>query len=95
MSAPNFDVAYATGTSPVTLPSGVTIRVQKGSHWPAGDPVVQARPDLFSTDPRWGMQYTVEPDGYDAPAGPSLAEAPARTEQATAAPGERRNARRG
>ena len=78
-------VVYATTTSLVTDPStGVRGKVQKGTHWPADDPVVKANPDLFSEDPRWGMNYSVEPDGYDAP-----------VEQATAAPGERRQTRRG
>jgi colicin import membrane protein len=48
------------------------------------DPVVRAHPDWFSTDPRYGLLYSVEPDGYDAP-----------VEEATAVPGERRNTRRG
>lgn len=78
------DVKYATGTRPVTLPSGTTIRVLKGQHWPSTDPVVRAAPDLFSDDPRWGLFYTVEPDGYDAP-----------IETATANPGEKRSVRRG
>lgn len=83
-------VVYATGDAPVTIPSGATIRVSKGQHWPAGDPVVAANPALFSRDPRWGMVYTEEPDGYDAPI--NADDAPVET--ATAAPGERRNTRR-
>lgn len=79
----NIPVVYAMGTQPVNLPNGATVRVSKGQHWPAEDPVVKAAPQLFSTDPRWGMAYTVEPDGYDAP-----------IETATAAPGERRTTRR-
>ncbi len=77
------NVVYATATKRVQLSSGVWSVVPKGSHWPADDPVVTAHPDLFSPDPRWGMSYSVEPDGYDAP-----------VEQATAAPGERRQTRR-
>lgn len=78
-------VVYATSTGLVTDPAtGVRGTVQKGSHWPADDPVVKAHPDLFSEDPRWGMNYSVEPDGWDAP-----------VEQATAAPGEKRTTRRG
>lgn len=71
-------VVYATATKHVG--SGV---VHKGSHWPADDPIVRDHPDLFSDDARYGMSYSVEPDGYDAP-----------VEQATAAPGERRAIRR-
>jgi hypothetical protein len=78
------NVVYATATVPVQLPSGIGGMVQKGSHWPADDPVVLAHPEYFSPDPRFGMSYSVEPAGYDAP-----------VEQATAAPGEKRQVRRG
>jgi hypothetical protein len=77
-------VVYATVRARVQLESGISGMVQKGSHWPADDPVVRAHPDWFSTDPRYGMSYSVEPDGWDAP-----------VEEATAVPGERRNTRRG
>ena len=73
------DIVYATGTRHVG-----TGMVRKGSHWPADDPVVKAHPDLFSADPRFGLNYSVEPDGFDAPA-----------ETATKAPGEKRQTRRG
>lgn len=76
-------VKYAMGTDFVNLHGGGRVRVVKGSHWAADDPAVEARPELFSDDPRWGMQYTSEPDGYDAP-----------VETASAAPGERRSVRR-
>lgn len=74
------DVVYATATTHVTTANGSRLVVRKGSHWPADDPVVKAQPSLFSTDARYGMTYSVEPAGFDAP-----------VEQATAAPGERRN----
>lgn len=77
------DVVYATTTTMVTL-DGAQHRVQKGSHWPADDPIVRAQPSIFSTDARYGLVYTREPAGYDAPP----------VEQATAAPGELRNTRR-
>lgn len=75
---------YATETVRITTESGAPVLVQKGSHWPADDPIVRDNPQLFSEDPRWGMVYTRPPEGYDAP-----------IEQATAAPGEKRNTRRG
>jgi hypothetical protein len=78
------DVVYAAVTAPVTTASGLSGMVHKGTHWPANDPVVLANPDYFTDDPRFGLNYSVEPDGYDAP-----------VEQATAAPGERRRVRRG
>jgi len=79
------NVVYAVASQSVLDPNtGVRGAVQKGSHWPADDPVVKAHPDLFSTDARYGLAYSVEPDGWDAP-----------VEQATAAPGEKRATRRG
>jgi hypothetical protein len=77
-------IVYATDTFPVQLPSGMSGMVPKGSHWSVDDPVVRAHPDWFSADPRYGLLYSVEPDGYNAP-----------VEEATAVPGERRNTRRG
>ncbi len=82
------DIVYAQGTDKVPLQSGQVASVRKGQHWPASDPVVQARPDLFTDDPRYGLVYTQAPPGHDA----ELNEMPVET--ATSAPGERRNARR-
>ncbi len=82
------DVVYAMGSENVNMPTGATIPVQKGTHWPASDPVVRARPDLFTTDVRYGLMYTAAPEGYNAEL------APIEVEQATANPGERRSARR-
>lgn len=73
------EVVYATATQHVG--SGL---VRKGTHWPADDPIVKAHPDLFSTDPRYGLSYSEQPEGWDAP-----------VEQATKAPGEKRQTRRG
>lgn len=77
------DVVFAMGTAFVEVPNGIRAKVMKGSHWPKSDPIVRARPELFSDDPRWGMFYTEEPAGYDAP-----------IEAASAAPGEKRSVRR-
>jgi hypothetical protein len=74
------DVVYAKRTGHVG--SGV---VRKGTHWPADDPVVKAHPDMFSSDPRYGLSYSAEPKGWSDPP----------VEQATAAPGEKRQIRRG
>jgi hypothetical protein len=79
------DVVYATTTIRVAGNDGAGRVVPKGSHWPADDPVVKDHPDVFSTDPRWGLLYSQEPDGYRD-------EAP--VEQATRAPGEKRQTRR-
>lgn len=80
------NVVYATATTHVGLEHGASILVGKGTHWPADDPVVKAHPDLFSFDARYGLVFTVKPDGFDAPTDP--------VETAAAAPGERRNTRR-
>lgn len=74
---------FAIADFPADTPVG-RAQVWKGSHWPADDPVVQQYPDQFSRDPRFGLQYTREPAGWD--------DAP--IEQATAAPGEKRQTRR-
>jgi hypothetical protein len=81
-------VVYATATQHV----GAGL-VRKGTHWPADDPIVKAHPDLFSSDPRYGLLYSVEPDGWDEPVGQTAQDPP--VEQATKAPGEKRQTRRG
>lgn len=82
------DIVYAQGSDKVQLKSGQVAQVRKGQHWPATDPVVKLRPDLFADDPRYGLVYTEAPPGHDG----ELNEIPVET--ATAAPGERRNTRR-
>ena len=84
------DVVYAMGTETVNMPSGGSVAVFKGSHWPATDPVVRARPELFTDDPRYGLLYTSPPPGYDG----DLNELEPDVEQATAVPGEKRSVRR-
>jgi hypothetical protein len=80
------EVVFARWSTQVTTPDGGRHSVQGGQHWPASDPVVQANPDLFSSDGRFGLSYSAAP--------PELSDAP--VEQATAGPGEKRSAvRRG
>jgi hypothetical protein len=79
---------YARRTAAVSLPSGAVVGIQQGTHWPADDPVVKANPDMFSDDPRHGMLFSRPLQADDYPDAPVV-------EQATAAPGERRNVRRG
>lgn len=81
MTSPNIEVVYAVGRRVISTGNG-SVLIPKGSHWPATDPIVQAHRDLFSTDPRWGMAYSVEPKGYDAPVGPTLEQAMAAHEKA-------------
>lgn len=80
------DVVYAQGSENVPLPSGRVANVRKGQHWPKSDPVVKARPQLFTDDPRFGLVYSEAPPGHDD----QLNE----VEMATANPGERRSVRR-
>lgn len=82
------EIVYAQSTDKVPLRSGATAQVLKGQHWPASDQVVRQRPDLFTSDPRYGLVYTEAPPGYDA----ELNEL--EFEEATAVPGERRSVRR-
>lgn len=81
-------VVFAMGTENVILPTGATVRVQRGSMVPESDPLVRARPDLFSPDPRYAPNLlgTELPEEFGE-GGP--------VETATAAPGEKRSVRRG
>lgn len=62
---------------------GTVRKFPPGSHWPADDPFVRANPGQFSDDPRYHLAFTEVRPGY-------LGD----VEQASAAPGERRNTRR-
>ncbi len=42
---------------------GYPVTVQGGSHWLASDPLVEARPDLFTGDCRYGLAYSGDPPG--------------------------------
>jgi|GEM_PF-1642925 len=77
---------YARGTENVHLPNGQTVLVPQGAMVADTDPLVRARPELFSPDPRYcgSLFGTVVPDDLTGPP----------IETATANPGERRNARR-
>lgn len=81
------DVVFAQGDGQVPLLSGQVAQVRKGQHWPSTDQVVKLRPDLFTSDPRFGLLYTEAPPGFDA----ELNE----VEEATAVPGEKRSVKRG
>lgn len=97
------EVVYAQGNGAVALPSGSVATVHKGQHWPKTDQVVQHRPELFTDDPRYGLVYSEPPPGYDhqlneieTRVSPEVEDTSAEpeAEQATAAPGEKRSARR-
>jgi hypothetical protein len=78
------DVVYPVNDATLTLANGASCSVRRGQHWSADDPVVREKPDAFTTDPRYGLAFSTPP--------PEMADPP--VEQATAAPGERRNVRR-
>lgn len=51
-------IVFALSTASVTMPGGWTMLVTQGSHWPANDPLVERRPELFSDDPMTGIQHS-------------------------------------
>lgn len=73
------DVVYANQTTHITRGEFAGLSIEVGSRWDASDPLVKARPDLFTPD--GGPVRTTRTDsGF--------------VEQATARPGEKRNVRR-
>ena len=42
---------YAVASTVTANPAGGTIRLREGDVWAENDPLVKARPDLFSTTP--------------------------------------------
>lgn len=78
------DVVYPVTDASLPSANGGQHIVRRGQHWPVEDAVVKEHPEMFSSDPRYGLSFSTPPA--------SMSEPP--VEQATAAPGERR-ARRG
>jgi hypothetical protein len=74
------NIVYASATCAAATADGIPVTLVEGEPWASDDPFVVARPEFFSA----------------SPPGPAF---PRRTvavvEQATAAPGERRNVRHG
>lgn len=79
------NIVYAKDWVHVPIDGSVR-RFPPGSHWPADDPFVRDNPSAFSDDPRYHLAFSEPRPSYfgDEP-----------VEQATAAPGEKRNTRRG
>ena len=73
---------YAVDTAQIMMPDESLVLIRKGEPWPADSPVVRFKPALFTTEADRPAPTSIGPDGTPV-------------EQATAAPGERRNARRG
>lgn len=74
------DTVYANQTVHITRGQFAGTTVVVGSLWDATDPLVKDRPDLFSVEPTRGVRSSRTESGF--------------VEQATAAPGEKRNMRR-
>ncbi len=72
------DLVYANCNTYVGAPNGSIQQLVLGEPWDANDPLVKARPELFSTQP------TKLRRSYRDLVGSEI-------EQATAAPGEKRN----
>jgi hypothetical protein len=77
------DIVYAKDWVHAQIDGNIR-RFPPGSHWPADDPYVRANPGQFDADPRYHLAFTEARPYY-------LGQ---EVEQATAAPGERRNTRR-
>ena len=56
----NLEHVFAKATVQ-TMELGFPFRVTAGSHWLADDPLVLARPDLFTTDCRYGLSWSGQP----------------------------------
>lgn len=82
------NIVYALFSTWVTP----TVQLERGQVWDAGDPVVRSHPDWFTDDPA-----KLEAEGLIRRSGPQVhtPEPPPVVEQATRAPGEKRNPKRG
>jgi hypothetical protein len=59
------DIAHVFAkANAVVTDTGFPVTVQGGTHWPADDPLVLARPDLFTADCRYGLMYSGDPPAY-------------------------------
>lgn len=56
----NLEHVFAKATTQVT-DLGYPVTVAGGTHWLADDPLVAARPDLFTRDCRYGLSYSGDP----------------------------------
>lgn len=72
---------YAAASCAASTVEGLNLSLTQDEAWDADDPFVKHRPDLFTDEPTYPRRTV-------APVEPTV-------EQATAAPGERRNVRRG
>jgi hypothetical protein len=88
------NIVFANTSAIVSHPqSGVGVSVGTGQHWPADDPVVEAYPQFFTDDPRFGLSSSRAlrddgyPEGYPTDDKPSTADA---VETTDATPGTKR-----
>jgi hypothetical protein len=89
----NLEHVFAKQTA-VANDLGYPVNVQGGSHWLATDPLVAARPDLFTRDCRYGLSWSgdapeclsVPPDDDSAAAMTSRARARSHAARSSARP---------
>lgn len=82
----NLPHVFARATASTT-DLGYQFMVEKGRHYLADDPIVKARPDLFTEDCRYGLAFSGEPpevmkippEDDDLPARPRRPRVPAAT----------------
>jgi hypothetical protein len=87
------DHVFATDTLVVSHPkTGIGIGISIGEHWRADDPIVEAYPQFFTDDARYGLRSSVPlgDDGHPTDGATSERTAAA-TETTSAAPGEKRS----
>jgi hypothetical protein len=72
---------YAVDTANIMMPDESMVLIQKGEPWSTDAEVVRFKPQLFTTEPDQPAPTSIGPGGIPV-------------EQATAAPGEKRNVRR-
>lgn len=75
------DTVYAVDTVNIMMPDESMVLIHKGEPWSTDSPVVRFKPQLFTTEAERPAPTSIGPDGMPV-------------EQATAAPGEKRNVRR-
>lgn len=76
------DMVYAVDTAQIMMPDGSMVLIREGQPWSPNDPVVRFKPMLFSAEAEKPAPTSIGADGQPV------------VEQATAAPGEKRNTRR-
>lgn len=48
-------LVYAVSTASVAMPGGWSLMIYQGTHWLSTDPLVERRPEMFTSDHRVGL----------------------------------------